>query len=135
MLLPDEKLTQRFDPSVVWFESATMLPLGPPPEHEAGTFLLKAALAGGIASGTSTILLHPLDSLKTRIQSTPGATIGSVVRSVPDIGVARCAVVGSLRMTCIIHTCVRLITYQFVSRNYPCEYGHLCRPWCAHPHV
>lgn len=88
MLLPDEKLSQRNDPSVVWFESATMLPLGPPPEHEAGTFLLKAALAGGIASGTSTMLLHPLDSLKTRIQSTPGASIASVVHSVP--GVSRC---------------------------------------------
>ena len=29
---------------------------------------MRAALAGGIASSTSTLVLHPLDTLKTRIQ-------------------------------------------------------------------
>ena len=47
---------------------------------------MRAALAGGIASGTTTLVMYPLDTLKTRVQSTAGATIGSIVRSVPDIG-------------------------------------------------
>jgi Mitochondrial carrier protein len=48
--------------------------------------LLKAALAGGLSSGLSTLLLHPLDTLKTRVQSIPGASIRSVVKHVPNIG-------------------------------------------------
>jgi hypothetical protein len=53
-----------------------------------GTFkvLLKAALAGGFSSGASTLLLHPLDTLKTRVQSIPGASIASVVKDVPTLG-------------------------------------------------
>ena len=34
-----------------------------------GADLVRAALAGGIASSTSTLVLHPLDTLKTRIQA------------------------------------------------------------------
>lgn len=48
--------------------------------------LLKAALAGGLSSGCSTLLMHPLDTLKTRIQSIPGASIGSVFKDIPEIG-------------------------------------------------
>jgi hypothetical protein len=29
---------------------------------------------------------YPLDTLKTRVQGTAGATIGGIVRSVPNIG-------------------------------------------------
>lgn len=49
--------------------------------------LLTAALAGGIASCISTVTLFPLDTLKTRLQSTAGATFASIAKSVPDIGV------------------------------------------------
>jgi hypothetical protein len=57
-------------------------------EQGDGTFkvLLKAALAGGLSSGISTVLLHPLDTLKTRVQSIPGASIRSVVKDVPTMG-------------------------------------------------
>lgn len=42
---------------------------GPPAaEQGVGKDLVRAALAGGIASSTSTLVLHPLDTLKTRIQ-------------------------------------------------------------------
>lgn len=43
---------------------------GPPGEGAGmkGGDLLRAALAGGIASSASTLTLHPLDTLKTRIQ-------------------------------------------------------------------
>ena len=48
--------------------------------------LVRAALAGGIASGSTTLLMYPLDTLKTRVQSTVGASIADVVRTVPQIG-------------------------------------------------
>lgn len=48
--------------------------------------LLRAALAGGIASGGTTLALFPLDTLKTRVQSFAGATIAEVARSAPRIG-------------------------------------------------
>jgi Mitochondrial carrier protein len=48
--------------------------------------LLKAALAGGLSSGCSTLLMHPLDTLKTRVQSIPGASIRSVVKDIPTLG-------------------------------------------------
>ena len=47
---------------------------------------MRAALAGGIASSSSTLALHPLDTLKTRIQGTPGATVAGIARTAPAIG-------------------------------------------------
>ncbi|CAG9466256.1 unnamed protein product [Pedinophyceae sp. YPF-701] len=85
------------EPTQLWYDAATTVPLGPPveaddiekdkgPGRTQGRLLLRAALAGGIASGSSTLLMHPLDTLKTRLQATAGATIGEVVRSAPKIG-------------------------------------------------
>lgn len=48
--------------------------------------LVRAALAGGLSSGLSTLMMHPLDTLKTRVQSIPGASIASVAREVPQMG-------------------------------------------------
>ncbi len=48
--------------------------------------LAKAALAGGLASSVSVLTLHPIDTLKTRVQSTAGATFGGMARSAPSIG-------------------------------------------------
>lgn len=48
--------------------------------------LAKAALAGGLASSASVLALHPIDTLKTRVQSTPGATIRGIAASAPKIG-------------------------------------------------
>ncbi|GMH35620.1 hypothetical protein BSKO_03488 [Bryopsis sp. KO-2023] len=88
ILLPKHKLQDSVDPSIAWFESATMVPLGPvpAPSDNTGKMLLTAALAGGLASGLSTFLMHPVDTLKTRVQSTVGVTIVGIVKSVPKIG-------------------------------------------------
>ena len=48
--------------------------------------LAQAALAGGIASGSTTLMMYPLDTLKTRVQSAAGASVASIVRSAPSIG-------------------------------------------------
>ncbi len=50
-------------------DAASLVCAGPPAaESGVGKDLVRAALAGGIASSTSTLVLHPLDTLKTRIQ-------------------------------------------------------------------
>lgn len=81
LLLPPERLSTA-DPSMLWFEAATMVPVAPP---AAGASVLRSALAGGLASGLSTCLMHPLDTIKTRVQAS-SATLGEVVRSVPKLG-------------------------------------------------
>ena len=60
-----------------------------PPVQKGRTkkLLAQAALAGGIASGSTTLMMYPLDTLKTRVQSAAGASVASIVRSVPSIGV------------------------------------------------
>ena len=58
--------------------------------------LIQAALAGGLASGSTTLMMYPLDTLKTRVQSAAGASVAGIVRSVPSIGLRglyRCAAV------------------------------------------
>ena len=77
MLLPRD-VASSTDPSVLWFESATMIQLNPPEKGRSATVKLaiQAAIAGALASGTSTACMHPLDTLKTRIQATVGAGPG-----------------------------------------------------------
>jgi len=95
LLVPAQQMAN-LDPGRAWFEAATMMPLGRPADmlEEADkkgpnylTVLAKAALAGGLASSVSVLTLHPIDTLKTRVQSTAGATFGSIARSAPAIGV------------------------------------------------
>lgn len=89
--------------------------VGPPAaqkvKHKSGKLLARAALAGGIASGTTTLMMYPLDTLKTRVQSTAGASIGSIVRSVPDIGLRglyRCAHRSAHNiLSCMVHFCTQ----------------------------
>ena len=90
ILLPKHTLIKS-DPSLIWFESATMVPIGPPrTEGDAlgtGKMMITAALAGGLASACSTFVMHPVDTLKTRVQSTVGASALAMMRSIPKIGV------------------------------------------------
>lgn len=53
--------------------------------------LVKAALAGALASGASTAALHPLDTLKTRVQASVGKAPGlkELVRQIPELGLRR----------------------------------------------
>ena len=73
MLLPKRVATSS-DPSVLWFESSTMVQINQPKSERSATVKLaiQAALAGALASDTSTAVMHPLDTLKTRVQTTVG---------------------------------------------------------------
>lgn len=75
---------------VIQLLPAAVPPAAAPGEKDRGpsylAVLAKAALAGGLASSVSVLALHPIDTLKTRVQSTPGATIRGVAASAPKIG-------------------------------------------------
>lgn len=83
LLLPSDRLQD--DPRNVWFEAATVVPVAPPVEMPAGS-VLRSALAGGLASGLSTSLLHPVDTIKTRVQ-TSTLSFPEVISRIPQIGV------------------------------------------------
>jgi len=81
------------DPSVLWFEAATFVQLRAPAvaAGATGVALLKAALAGALASGSTTALMHPLDTLKTRVQASIGRAPGlaQLGRMIPELGARR----------------------------------------------
>ena len=84
ILLPPETIRSE-DPSTVWFNAATIIPAGPA-IVSAGTMstalVVRSAIAGGLASGTSTLVLHPLDTLKTRLQASVGdKSLMSIIRA------------------------------------------------------
>uniref|UniRef100_A0A7C9A181 EF-hand domain-containing protein n=1 Tax=Opuntia streptacantha TaxID=393608 RepID=A0A7C9A181_OPUST len=83
LLLPSDRLQD--DPRYIWFEAATVVPVAPPVEMPTGS-VLRSALAGGLASGLSTSLLHPVDTIKTRVQ-TSALSFPEVIARVPQIGV------------------------------------------------
>lgn len=59
------------DPNKAWLEMAAVtMPLGVPPavRISAQSAIITSALAGALASGGATAALHPVDTLKTRIQ-------------------------------------------------------------------
>ncbi|XP_031257505.1 uncharacterized protein LOC116115495 [Pistacia vera] len=83
LLLPSERL--RDDPRSIWFEAATVVAVPPPVEIPAGS-VLKAALAGGLSCALSTALMHPVDSIKTRVQAST-LTFPEIISNLPQIGV------------------------------------------------
>ncbi|KAK9699528.1 hypothetical protein RND81_08G179400 [Saponaria officinalis] len=83
LLLPSDCLHD--DPRNLWFEAATVVPVAPPVVIPAGN-VLRSALAGGLASGLSTSLLHPVDTIKLRVQ-TSTLSFPEVISRVPQIGV------------------------------------------------
>ncbi|PVH61255.1 hypothetical protein PAHAL_3G000700 [Panicum hallii] len=82
LLLPSERLED--DPRSIWFEAATVVAVPPPVEISTGS-VLKSALAGGLASALSTSLLHPIDSMKTRVQSST-LSFPELILKLPQIG-------------------------------------------------
>ncbi|ONM41932.1 calcium-dependent mitochondrial ATP-magnesium/phosphate carrier protein 1 [Zea mays] len=82
LLLPSERLED--DPRNIWFEAATVVAVPPPIEISAGS-VLKSALAGGLASALSTSLLHPIDSMKTRVQAST-LSFPELISKLPQIG-------------------------------------------------
>ncbi|XP_039132183.1 mitochondrial substrate carrier family protein C [Dioscorea cayenensis subsp. rotundata] len=83
LLLPSERLQD--DPRSIWFEAATVVAVPPPVEISAEN-VLKSALAGGLASALSTSLLHPIDSMKTRVQAST-LSFPELVSRLPQIGI------------------------------------------------
>ncbi|XP_044508974.1 uncharacterized protein LOC123227905 [Mangifera indica] len=83
LLLPSERLQD--DPRNIWFEAATVVAVPPPVEIPAGS-VLKAALAGGLSCALSTALMHPVDSIKTRVQAST-LTFPEIISKLPQIGV------------------------------------------------
>ncbi|EOA26591.1 hypothetical protein CARUB_v10022650mg [Capsella rubella] len=83
VLLPYERLQD--DPRNIWFEAATVVAVAPPVALPAGD-VLKSALAGGLASALSTSLMHPIDTIKTRVQAST-LSFPEVIAKLPEIGV------------------------------------------------
>lgn len=84
LLLPPERLGD--DPRMVWFEAATVVPMAPPVAVPAES-VLKSALAGGLACALSTSLMHPLDTMKTRVQASSTLSFPELISKLPEIGV------------------------------------------------
>ncbi|KAI4382747.1 hypothetical protein MLD38_008668 [Melastoma candidum] len=83
LLLPSDRLQD--DPRNVWFEAATVVAVAPPMEIPAGS-VLRSALAGGLSCALSTSLMHPVDTIKTRVQAS-SLSFGEIIGKVPEIGV------------------------------------------------
>ena len=67
MLMPHE-VARETDPSRLWFEAATIVQFSAPPRSGSFAMAARAAFAGGLASASTTSMMHPLDTLKTRLQ-------------------------------------------------------------------
>ncbi|KAJ9175568.1 hypothetical protein P3X46_014112 [Hevea brasiliensis] len=83
LLLPSDRLQD--DPRSIWFEAATVVAVAPPVEIPAGS-VLRSALAGGISCALSCALMHPVDTIKTRVQAST-LTFPEIISKLPEIGV------------------------------------------------
>lgn len=83
LLLPSDRLQE--DPRSIWFEAATVVVVPPPVELPASS-VLKAALVGGLSCALSCSLLHPVDTVKTRVQAST-LTFPEILAKLPQIGV------------------------------------------------
>ncbi|PIN16741.1 Mitochondrial carrier protein PET8 [Handroanthus impetiginosus] len=83
LLLPSDRLQE--DPRSIWFEAATVVAVPPPVEIRAGS-VLKSALAGGLSCALSTALMHPVDTIKTRVQAST-LSFPEILAKLPEIGV------------------------------------------------
>ncbi|XP_028782625.1 mitochondrial substrate carrier family protein C-like [Neltuma alba] len=82
LLLPSDRLQE--DPRSIWFEAATLVAVPPPVEIPAGS-VLRSALAGGLSCALSCSLLHPVDSIKTRVQAST-LSFPEIISKLPQIG-------------------------------------------------
>ncbi|EYU39550.1 hypothetical protein ABFS82_06G195300 [Erythranthe guttata] len=83
LLLPSDRLQE--DPRSIWFEAATVVAVPPPVEIPTGS-VLKSALIGGLSCALSTSLLHPVDTIKTRVQAST-LTFPEILAKLPQQGV------------------------------------------------
>ncbi|XP_065869930.1 uncharacterized protein [Euphorbia lathyris] len=83
LLLPSDRLQD--DPRSIWFEAATVVAVPPPMDIPAGS-VLRSALAGGLSCALSCSLMHPVDTIKTRVQAST-LTFPEIISKLPEIGV------------------------------------------------
>ncbi|KAF9674842.1 hypothetical protein SADUNF_Sadunf10G0168900 [Salix dunnii] len=83
LLLPSDRLQD--DPRNIWFEAATVVAVAPPVEIPAGS-VLRSALAGGLSCALSCSLMHPVDTIKTRVQAS-SLTFPEIISKLPQVGV------------------------------------------------
>ncbi|XP_015877085.3 uncharacterized protein LOC107413603 [Ziziphus jujuba] len=83
LLLPSDRLQD--DPRSIWFEAATVVAVAPPVQIPAGS-VLRSALAGGLSCALSTSLMHPIDTIKTRVQAST-LSFPEIISKLPQIGV------------------------------------------------
>ncbi|WCJ19394.1 mitochondrial substrate carrier family protein [Euphorbia peplus] len=83
LLLPSDRLQD--DPRSIWFEAATVVAVPPPVDMPAGS-VLRSALAGGLSCALSCSLMHPVDTIKTRVQAST-LTFPEIISKLPEIGV------------------------------------------------
>ncbi|CAK7325530.1 unnamed protein product [Dovyalis caffra] len=83
LLLPSDRLQD--DPRNIWFEAATVVAVAPPVVIPAGS-VLRSALAGGLSCALSCSLMHPVDTIKTRVQAST-LTFPEIISKLPQIGV------------------------------------------------
>uniref|UniRef100_A0A2P2M3W7 EF-hand domain-containing protein n=1 Tax=Rhizophora mucronata TaxID=61149 RepID=A0A2P2M3W7_RHIMU len=83
LLVPTDRLQD--DPRNIWFEAATVVAVAPPVEIPAES-VLRSALAGGLSCALSCALMHPVDTIKTRVQAS-SLTFPQIISKLPEIGV------------------------------------------------
>ncbi|CAI0442852.1 unnamed protein product [Linum tenue] len=83
LLLPSDRLQD--DPRSIWFEAATVVAVAPPVEIPAGN-VLRSALAGGLSCALSTAMMHPVDTVKTRVQAST-LSFPEIISKIPQVGV------------------------------------------------
>ncbi|KAL9995719.1 putative mitochondrial carrier protein [Helianthus debilis subsp. tardiflorus] len=82
LLLPSDQLQE--DPRNLWFQAATVVAVAPPVEVPTGS-VLKSALAGGLACALSTSVMHPIDTIKTRVQAST-LSFPQMIAKLPELG-------------------------------------------------
>lgn len=82
LLLPSDQLQE--DPRNIWFQAATVVAVAPPVEVHTGS-VLKSALAGGLACALSTSVMHPIDTIKTRVQAST-LSFPEIIAKLPEVG-------------------------------------------------
>ncbi|KAF3968444.1 hypothetical protein CMV_007666 [Castanea mollissima] len=83
LLLPSDRLQD--DPRSIWFEAATVVAVAPPVQIPAAS-VLRSALAGGLSCALSCSLMHPVDTIKTRVQAST-LTFPEIISKLPQIGI------------------------------------------------
>ena len=85
ILVPKDQFLEK-DIGSMWYESATMIPIRMVPANASRKMLILSTIASAAISGSTTLALHPIDTLKTRLQASSGQSVLTVIRNVKSLG-------------------------------------------------